>query len=183
MTIILFKKIIATAFLFLLLFNAFGYYVLLSYQQIQAHEIAIDKVPDSSFKVIKILVSAYAHIEDRDFEYVDGSFFYEGKAYNFVKKRIKNDSLELYCLNNTRQDQLTAQLHNYLKQNVLNSKESDNRTTKQILQSFLKEYIIEPTYTISNLFIDTKKAESIAVFDDKLPIMYIRPPFPPPNIA
>lgn len=157
--------------------------MLLSYQQIQAHEIAIDKVPNSSFKVIKMLVSAYAHIEDRDFEYVDGSFFYEGKAYNFVKKRIKNDSLELYCLNNTRQDQLTAQLHNYLNQNVLNSKESDNRTTKQLLQSFLKEYIVEPTYTIQILFIGTHEAESIAVFDDKLPVMYIRPPFPPPNIA
>lgn len=157
--------------------------MLLSYQQIQAHEIAIDKVPNSSFKVIKMLVSAYAHIEDRDFEYVDGSFFYEGKAYNFVKKRIKNDSLELYCLNNTRQDQLTAQLHNYLKQNVLNSKESDNRTTKQILQSFLKEYILETIDTISVVFIDTKKVHSIAIFDDKLPIIHIRPPFPPPNIA
>lgn len=157
--------------------------MLLSYQQIQAHEIVIDKVPNSSFKVIKMLVSAYAHIEDRDFEYVDGSFFYEGKAYNFVKKRIKNDSLELYCLNNTRQDKLTAQLHNYLNQNVLNGKESNNQTTKQILQSFLKEYIIEPTYTISALFIDARKAESIAVLDDKLPVMYIRPPFPPPNIA
>lgn len=183
MTIILFKKIIATTFLFLLLFNAFGYYLLLSYQQIQAHEIAIDKVPNSSFKVIKMLVSAYADIEDRDFEYVDGSFFYEGKAYNFVKKRIKNDSLELYCLNNTRQDQLTAQLHDYLKQNVLNTKDSDNQTVKQILKQFLKKYIVESIYSIAFLSIDTKKAGIIAIFDDKLPVMYIRPPFPPPNIA
>lgn len=177
------KKIAPIFFLFLLLFNAFGYYLLFGYQQIQNRHLAIEQIPASSFKVIKMLVSAYANIEDRDFEYVEGSFFHEGKAYNFVKKRIKNDSLELYCLNNIRQDQLMVQLNDYLQQNVINGKTSDNQPTKQILKSFLKDYINHPISPLSICSIKEKKAKSIVISDDEMPIIYLPPPFLPPDLA
>ncbi len=176
------KKGITIFFLSLLLFNALGYYVLLSYQQVQAHRIAIEDLPESSFKVVKMLVSPYANIEDRNFEYVEGSFFYEGKAYNFVKKRIKNDSLELYCINNIRQDQLTVQLNDYLNQNVINGKASSNQSAKQILKQFLKEYI--PTYvgTLALPQIGNNKPHLLFRFKDVLTASYPPSLFVPPNL-
>ena len=137
----------------------------------------------SSFKVIKILVSAYADIEDRDFEYLEGSFFHEGKAYNFVKKRIKNDSLELYCLNNVRQDQLMVQLNDYLHQNVINGKTSGNLPTKQMLKSFLKKYIINPILPPDFCSTKEKKTSSIVISDDEMPIIFLPPPFSPPDLV
>lgn len=180
---ILLRKIAAISFLLMLLFNAFGYYLLFGYQQIQAHRIAIEEMPASSFKVIKMLVSAYADIEDRDFEYVDGSFFYEGQAYNFVKKRIKNDSLELYCLNNFQQDQLITQLNDYLNQNVIDGKASDNLPTKQMLKTFLKDYISLPIYTLVFHSKVIKKAVLCPFFKHILPVIYLSPPYSPPDFV
>ena len=138
------KKFAAISFLLLLLFNAFGYYLLFGYEQKQARKEVVESVKNrsnSAFKIIKLPVSAYVHIEDRDFEYTEGQYQSDGQTYNFVKKRIVNDSLELYCLNNFRQDKLNAQLNDFVKENILNGSNNQNAPTKQMLKSFLKDYI------------------------------------------
>jgi hypothetical protein len=181
------KRLAAISFLLLLLFNAFGYYLLFGYEQAQARQQAVSAIqdlPESSFMVVKMLVSPYAHVADRDFEYVEGAFIKDGKAYNFVKKRIVNDSLELYCLNNVRQDQLTAQYNAFVKENVLNGKTSQNLPTKQLLKSFLKEYIPLEIYSLSfHTASDTEGGNHIVSPDDALPIVYLSTTSPPPNVA
>lgn len=175
------KRITTTFILFLLLFNAFGYYLLFSYEQVQAHRIALETVPNPSFKVIKMLVSAYAHIEDREFEYIDSSFFQEGKAYTIVKKRIKNDSLELYCLNNTREDRLNTQLEDFITQNVISGKNSANQSAKKIIKQYYKRYI-NPVTTILVVYPKImEKVFSVFVFKDEKPRIYSTPLSPPPN--
>ena len=181
------KRLAAISFLFLLLFNAFGYYLLFGYEQVQARQQVVSTIqdmPESAFTVVKMLVSPYAHIEDRDFEYVEGAFMKDGKAYNFVKKRIVNDSLELYCLNNVRQDQLTAQFNDYVKENVITGKTSQNLPTKQMLKSFLKDYIPLEIYSLSLVHpSDTEGGSRIVSPDDALPIVYLSTTSPPPNVA
>ena len=181
------KRIAAILFLFLLLFNAFGYYLLFGYEEVQARQqtvASLQELPESAFMVVKMLVSPYAHVEDRDFEYVEGEFRLDGKAYNFVKKRIVNDSLELYCLNNVRQDQLTAQFNNFVKENFLNGKTSQNLPTKQMLKSFLKDYIPLEIYSLSlSQFSDTERITIIIAHDDLLPIVFLSTTSPPPNVA
>ncbi|MBL7818803.1 MAG: hypothetical protein JNL70_27640 [Saprospiraceae bacterium] len=181
------KRFAAISFLLLLLFNAFGYYLLFGYEQAQAREQVIQNIqnmPESSFMVVKMLVSPYAHVEDRDFEYVEGEFRKDGKTYNFVKKRIKNDSLELYCLNNIRQDQLTAQFNDYVKENLIQGKSSQNVPMKQMLKSFLKDYIPLEIYSLI-LFkpFDTEGVLSFSPTDDALPIVFLSTTTPPPNRA
>ena len=184
---VLLKRIAAISFLFLLLFNAFGYYLLFGYEQVQARKQAVSTIqylPESSFMVVKMLVSPYAHVADRDFEYVEGEFIKDGKTYNFVKKRIVNDSLELYCLNNVRQDQLTAQFNDYVKENIINGKTSQNLPTKQMLKSFLKDYIPLEIYSLLLPSpSDTEGGTHIASYDDVLPIIYLSTTSPPPNAA
>lgn len=181
------KRIAAISFLFLLLFNAFGYYLLFGYEQAQARQQAINTIqyiPESSFLVVKMLVSPYAHVADRDFEYVEGEFIKDGKTYNFVKKRIVNDSLELYCLNNVRQDQLTAQFNDFVKENIINGKTSQNLPTKQMLKSFLKDYIPLEIYSLLlPTPLHTEGGTVIAATDDLLPIVFLSTTTPPPDAA
>lgn len=182
------KKIAAISFLFLLLYNAFGYYLLFGYGQVQARKEVIETVkniPESSFKVIKLLVSAYAHIEDRDFEYIEGEYQSEGQTYNFVKKRIVNDSLELYCINNFRQDKLTAHFNNYVKENILNGKDTQNLPTKQILKLFLKDYIFNNISALVLSFpIDTTECVKIKVAPSNILLSpYLSLHSPPPNVV
>lgn len=181
------KRLAAISFLLLLLFNAFGYYLLFGYEQAQARRLtvqSIQEIPESSFLVVKMLVSPYAHVEDRDFEYVEGEFKRDGKTYNFVKKRIVNDSLELYCLNNQRQDQLTAQFNDFIKENFLNGKTSQNAPTKQLFKSFLKDYIPLDIYSLSlSTPSDTEGVTCIAFLSRALPIGYLSTTSPPPDAA
>ncbi len=182
------KRLAAISFLSLLLFNAFGYYLLFAYEQVQAREEVVQSVknrPESSFKVIKLLVSAYAQIEDREFEYVEGQYQSGGQTYNFVKKRIVNGYLELYCVNNFRQDKLNTQFNDYVKENILNGQDTQNAPTKQMLKTFLKDYIsndiilvvcspTEVTPEFSKITIAPSSALSPA---------YLSLHSPPPNVA
>ncbi|MBL7816145.1 MAG: hypothetical protein JNL70_14095 [Saprospiraceae bacterium] len=177
------KRITTIFILLLLLFNAFGYYLLFSYEQVQAHRVTLETVPNSSFKVIKMLVSVYADIEDREFEYVDGSFFYEGKAYTIVKKRIKNDSLELYCLNNMREDQLNTQLGDFLNQNIISGKNSGNQPAKKILKQYYKRYINPVTNILVVYPKIMEEVFCVFVFKDAMTRKSLSPPSPPPNFV
>ena len=182
------KRLAAISFLLLLLFNAFGYYLLFGYEQAQAQHNSVQafqKIPESAFLVVKMLVSPYAHVEDRDFEYVQGEFKRDGKTYNFVKKRIVNDSLELYCLNNQRQDQLTARFNDYVKENFLNGRNTSNLPTKQMLKSFLKDYLPNDIYILVDCSpIEVSECSKITI----APSSALMPPYlslhsPPPNVA
>ncbi len=181
------KRLVAISFLLLLLFNAFGYYLLFGYEQAQARRQAVQtlqEIPESAFMVVKMLVSPYAHVEDRDFEYVEGEFKRDGKTYNFVKKRIVNDTLELYCLNNQRQDQLTTQFNDFIKENFLNGKTSQNTPTKQLFKSFLKDYIPLDIYSLLlNTPSDTEGVTVVVAPDDTLSIGFLSTTSPPPNVA
>jgi hypothetical protein len=186
--LVVLKRLAAISFLFLLLFNAFGYYLLFGYEQGQARQqavTAIQDLPESSFMVVKMLVSPYAHVENRDFEYVTGEFLKDGKAYNFVKKRIVNDSLELYCLNNVRQDQLTVQFNDYVKENILTGKTSQNLPTKQMLKSFLKEYISNDIILVvcSPTEMTPKFSKIKVAPSSTLLSAYLSLHSPPPNVA
>ena len=100
------------------------------------------------------------------------------------KKRIVNDTLELYCLNNQRQDQLTAQFNDFIKENFLNGKTSQNTPTKQLFKSFLKDYIPLEIYSLLlSTPSDTEGVTRIAFLNRALPIGYLSTTSPPPDVA
>ena len=144
------KKIASISLLALLLYNAFGYYALLAYQKEQAKIMTVSETPKTAFKIINIPVSAYVHLEDTDFEYTDGQFEYEGEIFNIVKQRRVNDTLQIYALHNERQDKAAAQFNNYVKDFLTgNNTPIEHSPTKQLLKTFLKDYIGHPTYIVS----------------------------------
>lgn len=143
---IVLKKVTSILLLALLLFNVVGYLALFAYEQEQARHIKLQNMPESAFKVVKILASTYVHLENTDFDYPDEQFTVAGKTYNLAKKRVFNDSLEIYLLNNVKQDELTAAFNDYIEQNLLTKSLPTHKTPfKVAFKDFLKNCVVNPS--------------------------------------
>ncbi len=145
----MFRPFASIFLLVLLLYNAFGYYALLAYEMNRSRQIQLMELPEDAFTVIKIPVALYLHAEDTDFEYLNENISHNGKTYNLIKKRIQNDTLQLYTLRNQRHEQVVSQFKNYVQSHLAMEKSiPQNNASKQILQSFLKDYIAENIYIL-----------------------------------
>ncbi len=142
------KRIAVLSLLALLLYNAFGYYLLFAYEQAQTKVAMLQNIPESDFQVLKLKVAVYASVEDRDFEYLDKDFTFENKTYHIVKKNIQNDTLNLYYLRDYHQDELRKSLNNIVESQILNNTSTNDTPVKQILKSFLKDYIAKDIYVL-----------------------------------
>ncbi len=136
------KRLSAILLLALLLYNAFGYYALFAYEHKQAALRNVLNLPDSAFEVVKIKAAIYASVENTDYEYVNEDLTIEDKTYHIVKKRIQNDTLFVYYLRNFKQEELRKNLNEILESQLVNDNtEEGNDPIKQLLKTFLKDYI------------------------------------------
>lgn len=99
------KKTAAILILGILLFNWTGYRLLTSYLEDRAN-IALEAQLDnnnynqSDLISIKIPSTLPYYINSKEYDRVDGEIEIEGKHYNYVKRRLYNDSLEYLCIPN-----------------------------------------------------------------------------------
>jgi hypothetical protein len=182
------KRLIAISFLFLLLFNAFGYYLLFGYEQRQERSEQLANLPESAFEIVRLPASLYVHLEDTDFEMVDDVYTIEGKTYQVVKRRIVNDKLEIYCLRDFRQDELNRLLADYAhEQGITQSDDSNSDApTKSFSKNFLKEYLPLSPISIVKTTSNTEGGilTTISVADASLlSVGHFSIPSPPPNAA
>jgi hypothetical protein len=97
-----------------------------------------------SIKVPVVHLSYY--VNSRDFERVDGKIEIEGVQYNYVKRRLFNDSLELLCIPNKKATQLKTARDEFFKlvndlQHPGHSKKADQHTAS--FKCFNGEYYPE----------------------------------------
>jgi hypothetical protein len=135
------KRCNAILLLALLLYNAFGYYVLFAYQNEQIHLSALKELPDTDYNILKFNLAIYTSVADTDFEYFNEEFTIGNKTYNVVKKRIKNDTLHLYCLRNFQKEELRKNLNNIALNQAQNHDSSDNIPFKNLIKTFIKDYL------------------------------------------
>lgn len=105
------KRFAAILFLLPLLFNLVGYQLLIGHLQQQHHkdftaQLDNDDYADEALISIKTALSMPYYTATMDFERIDGSIRIDGVEYNYVKRRIINDSLELLCLPNAQKQKL-----------------------------------------------------------------------------
>jgi hypothetical protein len=183
------KKIASILLLALLLYNAFGYYLLFAYQKGQQQDMSVYILPESAFDVLKFNVAIYTSKENTDFEYLNDALEVQGKNYQIVKKRIHNDSLEMYYLRDYRKDALRQNLNDIVESqtfNNLNNSSSKETPIKQLLKSFLKEYVSNDIYILVDCCPKTKVSESVkipAAPAEALRSAYLSLISPPPEVA
>ncbi len=103
------KKLGAILFLGILLFNGFGYRLVSNYFDQKAADqlvqlIEENEYDESSLVVIKTPINLPYYANNPQFERVDGEIVIKGIVYQYVQRRIFNDSLELKVIPN--QDRL-----------------------------------------------------------------------------
>jgi hypothetical protein len=100
------KRAFSISLLIILLFNCFGYRLLLSLMEDQADKQLEAQLDENNYDPsqlisVKVPVTYLPYYNNsEEFERVDGQVEIQGVPYKYVKRRIFNDSLELLCIPN-----------------------------------------------------------------------------------
>ena len=103
------KKVASILFLSILLFNAFGYRWVANYYDQKAASQLVELIDQNEFDesalvTIKTPMNLPYYANNPKFERVDGEIVINGIVYQYVQRRVFNDSLEIKVLPN--QDRL-----------------------------------------------------------------------------
>jgi hypothetical protein len=100
------KQLAAILLIGILFFNWYGYQLLSAYWQQKAEKTMVARLDrndydDAQLVSIKVPITAMAYYNGSStFQRVDGQIDLNGIHYNYVKRRIFGDSLELLCIPN-----------------------------------------------------------------------------------
>jgi hypothetical protein len=143
------KRIAAILLLCLLLFNWVGYELYTAILQADADKTMVanlDRNYYSDADLISIKVPAVhlsSYVNSKDFERVDGQIEIGGVQYNYVKRRIVEDSIELLCIPNRTATSIQTAKNEFFKlindlQHPGQSKKSDQHNSS--FKGFSAEY-------------------------------------------
>lgn len=102
------------------LFNISGYYMVFQYF-IDRSETKIvrqlDKNQFNDHELIELKVALHLpYMNNSDYARIDGEIEIDGIHYNYVKRKVSNDTLYLLCLPNTAKTKLSEARNNYSSQ-------------------------------------------------------------------
>lgn len=178
-------KRIASLFLVLILFyNMLGYYLIFAQQKEQEWVASNEKNVVSTYKVLKLNASLYTFTDDTEFEYVNENVEINNKIYHIFKKRIQNNILSLYYLQNKEQDKASKELINIVDNQLFDNSPTKEMPVKKLLKSFVKDYVVNDAAPIPFF---TKKIIITTVFA-ATPIKavqtgYYAMPYSPPDFV
>jgi hypothetical protein len=114
------KRLSAILFLAILLFNFYGYRLMLQYmqdRQASLLEAQLDRQQYSEDELISIKTPLHLpyYSSSPDFERAYGSIEVDGITYEYVKRRVHQDTLELLCLPNHGKMQLQSAEREFFK--------------------------------------------------------------------
>ncbi len=158
------KRAFSIVLLGILLFNWFGYRLLISFveykvdAQLEAHldENNYDELQLVSIKAPATYLSYYNN--SKLFERVDGQLEINGVQYKYVKRRLFNDSVELLCIPNLAAMKLRIAKNDFFKLvNDLQHKEN-KRNSSDFSKNISTEYqpVISP-FLLNHLYFTTSK--------------------------
>ena len=107
------RKLAAIFFCLVVVFNLYGYQLVISYllvSQSNAVEQKLDKqqYTDNELISIKTVLNLPYYSSSPEFERVYGSINVNGVDYEYVKKRVYKDTLELLCIPNYNKSKLQS---------------------------------------------------------------------------
>ena len=186
------KKAIAILFVGILLFNGFGYRIVSNYfdQKASAHLSELIEQNDyneSELVSVKTPINLPYYSNNPKFERVDGEMEIEGIVYQYVERRVYNDSVEIRILPN--QDRLHIKnakesfdkLASDFEQKLTDKKSVPVNKSSVKLISF--DYIYQDNKWSVEKFI-SRKTVIVIRFDERLLSVCLPIQAPPPkNIA
>jgi hypothetical protein len=160
------KRIAAILFLFVLLFNLYGYQLVIAYlqQQNDLHltaQLDKDAYADEDLITIKTPLALPYYSNSPDFERMDGAIQIDGVEYKYVKRRIFNDSLELLCMPNTVKQKLQNAKSDFFELSNDLQRPEGGKKASNIIKTVLLEYCETLTFYIPHSFDKAKQKYEI----------------------
>jgi hypothetical protein len=138
------KKLIAIFLVFLLLFNAMGFYGLLQglrykttlelEQRLDNHQYSVDETT-----LLKVPIAVPYAIHADSYERVYGEFEHEGEYYRLVKQKYQNDTLYMVCIKDQTTKRIEQALTDYVK--TFTDKPVDSKNTAKNFTSFIRDFL------------------------------------------
>jgi hypothetical protein len=132
------RKTAAILLIGLVIFNWVGYKLYIALAQNQADRQMVASLDNNTYSEEELISIKFPiehlsyNISNSEFERVDGKIEINGQEYNYVKRRLINDSLELLCIPNKKSTALNTardeffRLVNGLQQNGHSQKANDH---------------------------------------------------------
>ena len=155
------KKLAAILLMGILLINWYGYRIVAEYfenrvaDEMQA-ELDNDRYAEADLFTIKIPLSLPYTTNYQNYEKMEGNIQVNGISYQYVKRRVFNDTLELKCIPNTAKttirnarDEFSKLANDFV--NLSASKKSSNSHThnfKYSIQDFTVEHSFDMHHTV-----------------------------------
>lgn len=184
---ILLKKALSILLLGIFLFNLGGYRVAFNFASRQADEQLQSKLDNNGYNenelvVLKMPMSVPYYSGTGGFEYTQGEVTLEGIIYRYVKKRVVNDTLEMYCIPHENKMELMNARDQFAKlaTDFINvSKEQPDAPVKPVVKPFVLEWF----ETCNNILTvpPTAAHNYAACTVQPLPAPYLQPGTPPPD--
>lgn len=181
------KKALSILLLGIFLFNLGGYRLAFHFANRQADaqiqsRLDNDIYNENELVVLKMPMSVPYYSGTGGFEYTQGEVTLEGIIYRYVKKRVVNDTLEMYCIPHENKMELMNARDQFAKlaTDFINvSKEQHDAPVK----SAVKPFVLEWFETHRNILTipATAAPDYAACTVQRLPAAYLQPGTPPPN--
>ena len=178
------KQTAAILFFIVLLFNFYGYRVVIGYLQSNS-EVQLEKQVDNNqyneheLISIKTKLDLAYYTSSPEYERAYGSITIEGINYQYVKRRIYNDTLELLCLPNEAKTKMQS-VKNEITKSFADGQTSapkKNTTIKITLPDFCQAI---KTFSASCFL---KKQDTFSVYQSPLSMGYATRQKRPPKSA
>lgn len=140
---------------------------------------------ESNLIEIKIPLQMPYSTDKSDFERYDGSVEFNGIHYNYVKRKVSNDTLFLLCIPNEKETQIVNAKNEYanlvsdMQTSSNNKKSADNSLLLKLITTEYnqqtQDYSFSSLYFLQQYFLERNNVQ--------LPSCFIAGPLQPPDIT
>ncbi len=138
------KKFIAILLVFLLLFNALGFYGLLEGLRYKTTLELVKRLDNNQYSqeeivTLKVPFVIPYQLNSSEYERVDGEIEYDGEFYRLVSQKLTNDTLFITCIKDHSSNRIHKALGDYVK--TFTDKPAQTKNTAKSFVSFIKDFL------------------------------------------
>lgn len=147
--------IVTTTFLY----NVIGFHLLFTLQKEHLWVVAMQNIPDSEFKVIKLNATLYTFTDDTEMEYVNENMTINNKVYHIFKRKIQDNIISLYYLPNNQQSTTDINLIKLVDNDDIEKAPLSKKPVEKLFKADQKIYV--QYFSDIFIFLDESKAANL----------------------
>jgi hypothetical protein len=177
------KKVAAILLLSALLFNIIGYRFVFNYLEQKSVSILEQKIDAFAYNESELNEIAVPlnmpYYSDKSVENIYGEVEINGQHYQYVKRKIENNILHIWCLPNTEKNSLTASKNDVVKSNSQESNSNSNQKQNTVIKLLQTEFLPLVVYSFANTYSSTTQQQLVfnhSCISQFNPLGLIKPP-------